>query len=159
VVISTARPAVGTTNCMQQRTVHHLLACLLAPIVLVTNAAPVAVATCANSTTAAAVKKCCGCCQAKAKQVRSCCKARAAAETLAVAKPKCCCTKGTTQPVAPATIPSDSEELVKLNLASMAAAQPCPAPLVSLSQVAISAPTALDYLALPVRVRFSIWLI
>jgi hypothetical protein len=146
---------------MRRRTADRWLACLLAPLVLVANAAPVGTMACkASGRAAASPKTCCGCCQARKSTSQSeshsalaCC-----AKPIA-AKPKCCCQKGPRVPAAPAPVPDDSQRLVKQTLVSDAAT-PC-WPTMS-DSVAVSGnreSSSLDIAGPPVRVLFCVWLI
>ncbi len=97
---------------MRRPVIHRLLACLLAPVVLVVNAAPLSLASCSTEPVAVA-KKCCGCCKAKAVAAKSCC-SKQVAET---AKPHCCCSRGSSRPIAPAPVegPADAKANALVN--------------------------------------------
>ncbi|HEY4313461.1 MAG TPA: hypothetical protein VGN12_28680 [Pirellulales bacterium] len=137
---------------MQRRVIHTLLACLLAPVVLVVNAVPQSLASCASEPVVVA-KKCCGCCKAKTATTKSCCSKKAAE----IPNPNCCCTQGPTRPVAPT--PSEGQQVVKQALsASLAESVGSSLPLSSSLRTRGNASLA-DFDQPPVRIRFSIWLI
>jgi hypothetical protein len=137
---------------MQRRVIHSLLAALLAPVVLVVNAVPQTLASCASEPVVVA-KKCCGCCKAKVATTKSCC-IKKAAETV---KPNCCCSQDPSRPAVPA--PSEGQQVVKQALsASLADSVGNSLPLSHSLRIRGYASPA-DFDQPPVRIRFSIWLI
>ncbi|HEY1598697.1 MAG TPA: hypothetical protein VGG64_03800 [Pirellulales bacterium] len=145
---------------MRRRVRNRWIACLLAPLVLLASVVPVGTVACQGATLAPTVaKKCCGCCQQRVEPVRACCQPKPAccAKSAAVAKPKCCCQKGTEAPATPATLPNDNENLVKQALVAGqdAAIRSTLPPVESLSPCIANA--AADSGLPPVRVRFCTW--
>lgn len=149
---------------MQRRPIHRLIACLMAPVLLLVNAAPATLPRCASSSAGSAQKTCCGCCQARlatqaAHAERPCCKAKAAANAVATAATKCCCSRGQERPAAPAQVPNPAEQLAKQILAGLGDFPAVLSPALTLSCVMRNVDAAHDIHEPPVRVRFSIWLI
>jgi len=150
---------------MQRRVIHRLIACLLAPVVLLVNAAPATLSQC-GSTSALARKKCCGCCQASAAHraeqentARPCCNAKMATTLVAKAPRQCCCSQGQERSAPASPLPTNAEQLAKQALARSGDLGQCLSSAIALSHVGRPVDATCDIHQPPVRVRFSIWLI
>jgi hypothetical protein len=133
---------------------HPLLTSALALVVLVANAAPQAIGSCA---TQAVAKKCCGCCKSHSgPEVKSCC-AKRLAQTTVTTKPNCCCSKAPARPAAPA--PSDAAQLVKQILLATQLDTASVGLTLCDTLDSHGYASTVDISTPPARVLFSVWLI